>query len=541
MNNIPIDGTDDENWDLACQCADFYIHSDIALSYGLSMAWGFYFEPLTEQLPGPFFARALEFRRQTLSVEEFHHTCRQALSDRQQQAANLAAQTARLPSSHPRAWKRDKARHVLGHHRYQLPVGQGGFNVGTLRELGPNEKRWRRSLVSDAIPFADFMYVYDCGSDPIAGVLQSVLSIVARRPSRQLDMLFVSHFDRDHICGIPHLLHKKKGLRVDTIVMPYLDDIDRMIAFGRSAATSGERVAERFHEDLVVDPLGTMASFEPRQIIMVKPDDENEDGLDFFELPPAEPPRSGLDGMPWKGKDPMGWGSTRPTSHRLPEGATVVQRIEFDVGAGTEGGWVLKPYVKRASQRDRDAFCAAVEVALGWTRDSFGEKIKDKKERRRLVTTHRTAVARAYAWAFGDKNETSLTLYSGPAEPQKAGAVLRNSQMFAKARVGWMGTGDLGLKDPLTVQRFQNYYRDEMDWVTTFMLPHHGSAHNFDSSLFMIDAELWVAAAQPIHKKWKHPAPEIVRAVRASGARFRKVGSSPKSLLEEKMVVFWPG
>jgi len=541
MNNISIDGTDDENWELACQCADFYIHSDIARNYGLSMGLGFYFEPLKEQLPDQLFARALEFRRQTLSVEEFHHTCRQVLSDRQQQAANLAARTARLPSSHPRAWKRDEAKHVLGHHRYQLPVGQGGFNVGTLRDLGPNEKMWRRSLVSDAIPFADFVYVYDCGSDPIAGVVQSVRSIVARRPSRQLDMLFVSHFDRDHICGIPHLLHEKKGLRVDTIVMPYLDDIDRMIAFGRSAATSGERVAERFHEDVVVDPLGTMASFGPRQIVMVMPDDEDEGGLGFFELPSAEPPRSGPDGIPWKGKDPMGWRSARATSRRLPEGATVVQRIEFDVGAGTEGGWVLKPHVKRTSHRDRDAFCTAVEVALGWSRGTFGEKVKDKKERRRLVTKHRTAVARAYAWAFGDKNETSLTLYSGPAEPQKAGAVLYNSQMFAKARVGWMGTGDVGFKDPLTVQRFQNYYRDEVDWVTTFMLPHHGSAHNFDPSLFVIDAELWVAAAQPTHKKWKHPAPEIVRAVRASGARFRKVCSSPKSLLEERMVVFWPG
>ncbi|WP_374628895.1 hypothetical protein [Pannonibacter indicus] len=541
MDNISIDGTDDENWELACQCADFYIHSEIARDYGLSMMLEFYFEPLAEQLPDQLFAQALEFRRKTLSVDEFHHTCRQALSERQQQAANLAARTARLPSSHPRAWKREKAKHVLGHHRYQLPVGQGGFNVGTLRDLGSNEKMWRRSLVSDAIPFADFMYVYDCGSDPIAGVVQSVRSIVARRPSRQLDMLFVSHFDRDHICGIPHLLHEKKGLRVDTIVMPYLDDIDRVIAFGRSASTSGEGVAERFHENVVVDPLGTIASFGPRQIVMVMPDDEDEDGSGFSELPPAEPPRSLPDGMLWGGKHPIGWGSARSMSRRLPEGATVVQRIEFDVGAGTEGGWVLKPHVKRTSQRDRDAFCTAVEVALGWPRGTFGEKVKDKKERRRLVTKHRTAVARAYTWTFGDKNETSLTLYSGPAEPQKAGAVLRNSQVFEKARVGWMGTGDIDFTNPLTVQRFQNYYRDEVDWVTTFMLPHHGSAHNFDPSLFVINAELWVASAQPIHKRWKHPAPEIVRAVKASGARFRKVCSSPRSLLEERMVVFWPG
>src|SRR5690606_37989189 len=147
-----------------------------------------------------------------------------------------------------------------------------------------------------------------------------------------------------------------------------------------------------------------------------------------------------------------------------------------DVAVGAEGGWLLKPHVKRASQQDREAFCAAVEVLLQWPRGSFRDKVKVEKERRGLVTKHRTAVARAYAWVFGDKNETSLSLYSGPVEPQTAGALLRNSRMFAGARVGWMRTGDAGFKDPLSVQRFQHHYRDEMDWVTTFVLPHHGSA-----------------------------------------------------------------
>ncbi|MBY5571951.1 hypothetical protein HFO55_33085 [Rhizobium leguminosarum] len=277
--------------------------------------------------------------------------------------------------------------------------------------------------------------------------------------------------------------------------MPYLDDTDRIIAFGRSGATSCERSAERFHEDAVIDPIGTMARFGPRQIVVVMPEGEDEGGSGFFELPPAEPPRSGPDGMAWNGRDSAGGRSALPLASRTPEGATIVQRIEFEVAAGTEGGWLLKPHVKRASQQDREAFCAAVEVLLQWPKGSFREKVKIEKERRSLVTKHRMAVSRAYSWAFGDKNETSLSLCSGPAEPQTAGAVLRNSRTFASARVGWMGTGDASFKDPLAVQRFQHHYRDEIDWVTTFMLPHHGSAHNFGPSLFVVDAELWVAAA----------------------------------------------
>lgn len=418
-------------------------------------------------------------------------------------------------------------------------MGQGGFNVGTLRNLGRDEATWRSSLVADAVPLADFMYVYDCGSDPLAGVIRSVQSIVARRPSRRLDILFVSHSDRDYIYGIPHLLRESKGLQVDTIVMPYLDDIDRMIAFERSASTIGERGAERFLEDAVVDPVGTMARFGPRQIVVVMPDDEDEGGSGFFELPPTDPPMSGLDGFPWMTRD-TGAGAA-PSARQTPGGAIAVERIEFHVASGLEGGWLLKPHVKRASRQDRDAFCAAVEVLLRWPRGSFRDRVKSERERRSLVTKYRNSVSRAYAWTFGDKKETSMSLYSGPVEAHTAGAVLRNSQSVRTARVGWMGTGDANFKDPQTVQRFQHHYRDEMDWVTTFMLPHHGSAHNFDPSLLVVNAELWVAAAQPIHLHWKHPAPEIVKAIKATGAKFRKVGSSPESLPEERMVVFWPG
>lgn len=532
---------DDQQWEFACQCAESRICSDIARSYGLRLAFDDFHLHLEKKIPVAVLAEALKSSHQSLDLDAFHKKCQQFLSKRKKEAEHLSARTARLPSGHSLAWKRDGSEHVLGHHRYQLPVGQGGFNVGTLRNLGLDEAVWRSSLVEDAIPLADFMYVYDCGSIPIAGVVKSVRSIVSRRASRRLDMLFVSHFDRDHICGIPHLLHQKKGLQVDTIVMPYLDDIERIIAFGRSSTISAERRAERFHEDIVVDPMGTMTQFGPRQIVMVASDEEDDGGSGFFELPPTEPPRSGPDGQPWKSKDSGGFSRAPPSARRTPEGAIVVQKIEFNIADGIEGGWLLKPHVKKAPLQDREAFCTAVEVMLKWPRGSFREKVQSKKVRRLLVTKHRTILSRAYAWAFGDKNETSMSLYSGPASPEEAGAVVYRSKKFDNARVGWLGTGDAYFMDPQTVREYQNHYSDELDWVTTFMLPHHGSAHNFDPNLPVVDAELWVAAAQPIHSSWKHPALEIVKAIKASGAKFRKVGSSPNSILMERMVVFWPG
>ena len=531
----------DDQWDLACRCAEVRVRSAIARNYGLKVMVEDVFLRLEESIPDEVLAQALEDIEQSFDTEAVHKECRDFVEKKRKDAEDLSARTARLPSSHPRAWKRDDSRHVLGHHRYQLPVGQGGFHVGTLRNLGLDEAVWRSSLGDDAIPLADFMYVYDCGAIPIAGVVKAVQSIVSRRASRRLDMLFVSHFDRDHICGIPYLLHPKKGLQVDTIVMPYLDDIERIIAFGRVAATSAEPRAEGFYRDLVVDPIGTMNEFAPRQIVLVASGEEDDTDPGFFELPPTEPPRSDPDGQSWKITGARSPRSAAPSARRTPDGAIVVQKVEFNIADGTEGGWLLKPHVKKAPMEDREAFCAAVEVMLKWPRASFRKKAQSKEVRRSLVTKHRTTLSRAYAWAFGDKNETSMSLYSGPQKPEEAGAVVYKSNQRDYARVGWLGTGDACFLDPQTVRKYQDHYSEELDWVTTFMLPHHGSEHNFDPDLPVVDAELWVAAAQPRNSSWKHPAPGIVKAIKASGAKFRKVGSSPNSLLVERMVVFWPG
>lgn len=532
---------DDDQWEQACICAEIRIRSDIARNYDLKLEFEDDLLPLKEGIPDDVLAQALEHVKQSFDTEVVHNQCQDFLEKKGKDVEHLSARRARLPSSHSRAWKRDDSRHVLGHHRYQLPVGQGGFHVGTLRNLGLDEAVWRSSLGDDAIPLADFMYVYDCGAIPITGVVKAVRSIVSRRVSRRLDMLFVSHFDRDHICGIPHLLHPKKGLQVDTIVMPYLDDIERIIAFGRTAATSAEPRAERFYRDIVVDPIGTITQFAPRQIVMIASGEESDTDPGFFELPPTEPPHSDPDGPPWKITVAGSPRIAAPSARRTPEGAIVVQKVEFNIADGIEGGWLLKPNVKKAPMEDREAFCAAVEVMLKWPRGSFCKKAKIKEVRRSLVTKHRTTLSRAYAWAFGNKNETSMSLYSGPTKPEEAGAVVYNCQKRDYARVGWLGTGDACFLDLQTVRKYQDHYSEELDWVTTFMLPHHGSEHNFDPELPVVDAELWVAAAQPKNSSWKHPAPGIVKAIKASGAKFRKVGSSPNSLLVERMVVFWPG
>ena len=98
----------------------------------------------------------------------------------------------------------------------QEPVGHGGFHTGML-SLGD-------------LHSAYVHWVYDCGSwHKARSALQNrTKKLVARvrRSNRPLDLLFVSHFDTDHVNGLDHLLTE---LCVDTVVIPYLEPADAFI------------------------------------------------------------------------------------------------------------------------------------------------------------------------------------------------------------------------------------------------------------------------------------------------------------------------
>jgi hypothetical protein len=524
----PPAGISEEDWDMACECAWHELYREVINEYvGLDPVGP---ECITLALRSGFsdalYSQAMMSQIRAFDYVAAHHECVELQQRGERNAARMSMRTARLRATHCEAWSRGETDCILSHHRYQLPVGQGGFHVGTLEKLDQDKDAWRESLSGDAITSADFLYVYDCGSIPRKGVDDAVRSIVKRRPCQSLNMLFVSHFDRDHICGIPTLLCKNVGLSVDTIIMPYLDHVDRIIAFARCADEFSDDKSEKFFRDIVVDPVERMRRFKPKEIILIMPLDE-----DSAPTPDEPSARTRL--------DPTRFSISMEVARSASIGATLKQNWDSHGNSDINGKWLLKTFVKRATKRDREAFCGAVEYTLGWPRGHFYKKVQAKAERRRLVTERREALSHAYAWAFGNKNETSLSLYSGPTEPHKAGAVSKDLCDFHTARVGWLGTGDAGLKEKRAIEDFKNHFQDELDWVTTFMLPHHGSAHNYDPSISVVNAELFVAAAYPNNPKWKHPAAEIVKAIKASGANFQQVGLCPKTRLEEKMVLFW--
>ena len=90
-----------------------------------------------------------------------------------------------------------------------------------------------------------------------------------------------------------------------------------------------------------------------------------------------------------------------------------------------------------------------------------------------------------------DYNSSSLCLYSGPAAKRQLEhfryvrsinfPYQQYAPQYARRSVGWLGMGDAHLHDVAALQRFQRHYQGRFELLSTLLLPHHGSRHNYDS------------------------------------------------------------
>src|SRR3546814_9614135 len=84
----------------------------------------------------------------------------------------------------------------------QHPVGQGGMMSGLLE-----------------IPGGRFHWVYDCGSNQKGALTREIAKVAA---NGEIDCLFLSHLDSDHVNGLDQLLG---NVRVREVVVPYLNNV----------------------------------------------------------------------------------------------------------------------------------------------------------------------------------------------------------------------------------------------------------------------------------------------------------------------------
>jgi hypothetical protein len=388
------------------------------------------------------------------------------------------------------------------------PVGQGLFASGHIS----------RSPY-DAAPA--FTWVYDCGSVSSAALVRAGLERLrehSRRGRRTIDLVVLSHFDKDHISGVTELL---SSFAVDTLVIPLVPWWQRV-----GTVFAKDRYIDKRALRFYLDPVAAVASIpgaEITRIIVVPPsagDNSPPQGVSDDPVPlPSTQDRSGqrqgLELLTSSGltrvaqemessKDLQGG----PPVYQLPVGATLI----------VAGGFEFVPYNDaRLPKRPDDAFIREANVRANALLDSSsvsGRTATLKALKRHFDSTYKSARQR---------NEISLYLYAGPTSEtswcacnraRKGPSNYQRAHFFGRGkRGGVLYTGDAYLEVPEKWHRLEKYLsRSRVDRLLSFQVMHHGASANWHAGLAAaVRSPYAVFSSDPSHKRFRHPHNVVVR------------------------------
>lgn len=385
----------------------------------------------------------------------------------------------------------------------QRPVGQGGLFHGILDH---DDHRWH--------------WAYDCGSmQPRA--LEREINHVALHGD--LDQLFVSHLDTDHINGLDALLGK---VDVSEVILPYFDEAALLMIAARETALG--RLT-----GLLISALADLpAWFEARGVKTLTFVDGSEDPGPA-EFPPPTSPREGPRG---EGPIKAAW---FPPAEPLPpdQFGSEAQSIQLQMvtsqaslrllQGGTTLNWLLLPHVHPADPAKLHAFKQAVLNKFGadCTITEIIRQLRNEEGRKKLRS--------CYYELWRDHNLISMTLYCGPKD---ADAFHTAPYPYVGARgwlePGWLLTGDAHLDVKKRRDALARRYSTVINFIGTLMLPHHGSRLNFDVELIRMLPSLRIAFAAAGPNSYGHPHGRVRRAIKARPwLRFWQVSHKRKKAL----------
>lgn len=310
-----------------------------------------------------------------------------------------------------------------------------------------------------------------------------------------MHLLFLSHFDSDHVSGLKTLL---QSVKIDTVVVPYLDELARAVVLVHAVA---DRQPTTELRRLLFDQAGWFGRRGVRRLIEVAPGPPVPDSFAGGRPEGLESGGGGFDAIllsPFKEpiETPPGRGPRSASEAQVPAGSSFAVN-----GPDHWSEFVFLPYVFNATDIARRRAKEVIERFLGVPinssdfRDRLLEKIRSRKGRK--------AIAALYSEAgLGDANAISMSLYCGSVRTDSARYRLGNGHYWPPGRAGWLLTGDAKLRSPTRRQEWLQYFGTLKSNIGLLMLPHHGSAANFDRDILDAvpdEAALYVTADAKDH------------------------------------------
>lgn len=381
-----------------------------------------------------------------------------------------------------------------------------------------------------------------------------------------IDIVYISHFDDDHINGLEHLLNKT---HIKEVSIPYTTPTERFIYLLKGTAnergelqTSDLLDISDFTLQFVANPRAALAQQSNETTLQ---GDENDNG-DYTTAIYAT-------------------NNTQTGSYNLS--STPSQRRP------TKPIWTLFAHTLRGNIREiEDKFKEALLKAIRKHNNSSQNTVEDipttgeqeapneipQEEdsleqidfknpatlRNLLSSKYIEAIKEAYKAVIApstDLNITSLILYSGPVEENEYittfYAYLRGNKSMQhyypnytpnlthnSSACGWIGCGDapIGKKKDEYLEDFTRTFRSFKRMTSTFAPPHHGSKKDWDDNLLTgfgpseKDAPICVFSANSL--RWDHPSTRAIISANSVGSPTIVVTNDIRSRFTETIAVF---
>lgn len=393
----------------------------------------------------------------------------------------------------------------MGEYKFRktiFAVGQGGFSMGVLYD---NDRK---------TPL--YSYVYDCGSDQISALRREMNAAKSflELDNEQIDTVFISHLDADHINGFDKLC-ELVDRRIKKVVLPYLDLEDRYYETSRALNTN----TSGLFLDFLNNPIEWVRHRLPQaEIILLNPASDDDSDQDRVVIPEEnkEPDnRHSISAgtqlskdkltIP-KGLDAYTWMADLPSSSSLSKSPIL-----------------LLAYIPPITKKKNSAFKNKLKEA-GFGKLSIEnlynilcDPIERKKLREcylSLASDHNIISMNLLVKSLGEVVETRTNSswhknyrefnYSRDYDHRSF-----NDLLFSRKKFGYLFTGDSKLSVNKYYSKWEKFYQIHFGEVQFISLPHHGSTHNFNRRILeLIPNAIFIA--QSGSNGYEHPSKDVV-------------------------------
>lgn len=333
-------------------------------------------------------------------------------------------------------------------------------------------------------------------------------------------MLILSHLDRDHVNGLPHLLKHCSSLKM--VVLPYLHPLERLFLLARATFKSQEEKA--FYLDFIADPY---AWFQQSDIQLVIVDGDEPDTV---------PDETSLRNIK------SNWSETREVdSAQFLYKSSVFKRFaknelkyeKLSVSHASilqfQKKWFFrffnKPMPEAVLQLWQDELVRSLQMSFDDICKNIKQIIFNQTLFRKLKKSYRVIFCNGQSL-----NPTSLIVYHGPILPysnalcisettsKQNACSMRRGCCHCRAycssivwdRFGTFLLGDITLDDKI-LKDLERHFGWLLETIKVISLPHHGASSSWDKKILEIikSESFWIASSQSNHRLG-HPHPTVI-------------------------------